>query len=632
MRASAIKFIGVLFVGLAVVAASNIANATIVERVAIAGTQNSDLATFNFPPDTELSAFKGLSVEAYEGPVRNGLAEGEGVLRLPDSLDFFTRKKLGENYLLAKFVNGLPQKEFTLYLSWFGIKRVFELEGNRLTLSVENRLVAVVTALPDQGKTLVRLLRYTGIIESPSRMFFGELTANGLTGDWVDVPWFHTAKEGVWAGYATAEEFVANDGGSSSCTLTPRLPDPPWSVPTLRGTPGASPVELMLSLVTVQHDGTDLYGSHANRSCTDITPQGWQFDRDVEIVRDPPSFKTRVVETMKSCRTPEGKRGDLKRGGTWCSEHRASKQDVFTNIARESKRFLDRRVLGTINRAGGSVEKAMCRASGTTPGENCHVSFQVGASWPVGDGPSGLTPEEEAIRQSYMAAMERSALVAANLSGENLQEIGGVTAELAAICSALCYSEGQRAYAATLLSHLNSAASRAQNEESLRSIASINREAASLFAGGLRALTVLGAGLAAGIPAYKFVASANQADKILTAMDVVHEQRTNGSLQQLRDQARAMQILAALQTAHLQKMSIEGADVLSSVALLNIKAMRNVPAKRASILAVALQLNKTKEEIDKFVEKYKDVTEDEIYDAIIREALAPLGAEWPPKT
>ena len=73
-------------------------------------------------------------------------------------------------------------------------------------------------------------------------------------------------------------------------------------------------------------------------------------------------------------------------------------------------------------------------------------------------------------------------------------------------------------------------------------------------------------------------------------------------------------------------MNLLGQTVASS-----IRILRGLPPQRVRALTIAITLGKTAKQVNDFVNTYKDVqSEAELYAAIIRETLTPLGITWPP--
>ena len=280
------------------------------------------------------------------------------------------------------------------------------------------------------------------------------------------------------------------------------------------------------------------------------------------------------------------------------------------------------------------MEKAMCRATGTEPGKNCNVSVSVGASWPVGDGAApGLPAEEQAIRNTYIAASKRASALPGALAGTSEGDAISMAADFNAICIALCHSEAQRHYSATLLSDLERIASQPINDVNLRSIASIQRETASVLSVGLRGVVIVSTLAPPVVAWYRFGKSAEQAGVIQDALHAVRQAPPGTNFYEFeRQRLNAEKVLVALQMTNLNNMFVDGANILGTAITTNIRILRGFPPQRVRALTAAILIGKTKAQVEDFIERYKDVkSEEELYQAIIKETLTPMGIAWPQK-
>lgn len=595
----------------------------VVTAIRDSASDRTGTGKLTFAPGQRFDDIPFLDLVSYEGEWKDGRANGQGLLLFTPTTSGGYLSRPGEtktNYYLGEFRDGRPSGEGKLVLhEWTNERTITGMFGReQMVFAVDGQDRAVVTRLKgDTTRLLVRLMQYPNVAALlPSRIFFGEVTQGAITGDWVDVPWYESGEKMSRGGFGRFTEQTFDDGGTSSCTHEPRPADPADLTQMLFGSKGGVP----------QYTAGLDRQFQTRATCLLITPDGWRFNVSADFSKWPVGIVT------TSCRTPDDKKGDVT-GTLSCREHTGKKQDVFTNIGREFKRFVDRRIIGSLDKAGGSFEKAMCRATGTEPGKNCNVNVAIGASWPVGEGAApGLPADEQAARQRFIAASRRATRIREGFSDAAVGTAAGMSAELDAVCVAICESPVQRRYSETLLSELERVAAQPTDEAALRRLASINRETASVAA-GIRLLVGATAVLGPSIAFYRFAESARQQDRILSAIQLVHEAQPNPTtFAELQRRNDALAALHKLQLAHLSKMPAEGAQLLSAAMLANLRVLRGLPPQRASALAAAIALGRTAKEVTSFVDKYKDVkTEAELYDALIAETLAPLGIPWPPK-
>lgn len=576
--------------------------------------KGDSVGILTFAAGTTLADVPG-EVSSYEGEWKNGLAHGDGLLRFRTPEAFLsegTRPQI--SYYLGKFADGRPaggdlvQPAGSRQLRFSGVYG----EG-QIVVSVDGQEIVVATPLAD-GKVIVRMMQYPNSgSRMPSRIFFGESIDGVPHGEWVDVPWYEEEAGEVRAGYGPYFEGSKPNGATISCKHEPRRPDPPTLLQDLTGSRG-SWVQALAGL-DVQYA--------APATCVVKNPEGWTFN----AVTDHSS----IVPTLRyvSCANPAGRAGTLS-GQTCTYQNRRRNYDVFTNIGREFKRFVDRRVLGTIDRGGASMEKALCRATGTEPGRNCNVSMSVGVSWPVGEpGASNAPAPDDEARQRFAAAANRAAQLPSAFDDALLGEAAGITGELNAVCVSLCQTASQRAYSANLLAELERVANQPRSDNTVRSIASVNRETASVLSGGIRLLTVV-AGPA--IAFYRFSESARLQVRISTAIDAVRA-LPDGPTRFAEEKRKndALAVLYRLQWAQMSQMASDGVNLLGEAVKANIRLLRGLPPQRVRALTVAITIGRSKQQVEAFIEKYKDVnSEAELYDAVIRETVAPLGITWPP--
>lgn len=595
-----------------------------ITRIADPDIKREGIGKITFPTGTKLADAPFPNMVSYEGGWKAGLAEGHGVIRFADTANLHNPRFMGKpvsklNYYIGNFSGGRPTGEGKLFdTDSFGYQASVSgwFSNEKVVMSINDREIAVMTAIGNGAqKRLVRLMQYPNVdTPLPSRIFFGEATGDTMTGQWVDVPWYASFQDNTVATYGRYLEASAKDGTTFSCTFDAERVDPPNLRENLLGSNGRH-VQFGSSL-------DPLYRSKA--TCTKKDNEGWSFTGTVDFGPATP------VATYLSCKTPTG--GNGRYIGDTCHSTQNRKRGFLTNIAKEFKRFIDRRVLGTIDRIGGSTERAMCRATGTEPGVNCNVSVAVGATWPVGDDPANNIPaQEEAVRQRFIAASRRASKIPVSYGQTPLGEAVGMTAELNAVCNALCTTETQQRYSATLLAELERVATLPVDESSIRSIASINRETASVLSAGLRILAVGGVLAGPTMAFYRFVQSAKQQNLIWSAIESVSASPGQQNFADLQRRNKALEGLHALHFAHLSKMTSEGTNLLGESITARIRILRGFPPQRATAISAAIALNRTRRQIDEFIERYKDVkSEDELYNAIISEIVTPLGIEWPP--
>lgn len=588
--------------------------------------QPDGTAVRQYPAGTRLDDLNFDDMRSYEGAWKNGLAEGEGIVRFPDTPSggyLGTTLPDRPNYYIGSFAEGRPKGEGTLvHSSPTATQSITGMFTEReLVMSIDGQQIAVVTRLTPESPVRVRAMQYVGLgLLQPSRMFFGSLDAQGkITGDWVDVPWFHGDDKLTVVGYGRVVEQYAADGSSVSCTYPPRPADPHPDVLARSLIVGNGNIDMQ------RVAALDRYYA-ARAECVSTNREGWTWTFTADFSASPAAIQ------YHGCRTPEGKQGKLEHGGTYCKEKQGHKQDVFTNIGREFKRFVDRRILGNIDKMGGSFEKAMCRATGTEPGKNCNVNVSIGASWPVGDGPApGLPAEEAAARNAFLAQSRRAARIPGTLAGTDLGDAAGMAADLNAICSTLCASSAQRSYSASLLSDLERVAAQPASPDLPRTLASIERETASVLSGSLRVITI-GSAVAAPVAALtNWVRSVRQASVTVDAMDALNGLPPAGNLAEIKRRNDAMRTLYALHAASLNNAAMDSVQVLGTALTGSIRILRGFPPQRVRALSAAIAIGRSEEQIRAFVQKYQDVKDEQaLYDAIIKETLAPLGIAWPP--
>lgn len=614
----------IMFAACSLVVAAGTAART-VERIEVPKKPDG-VGTYTFPPGQNLSDLSLYEMVSYEGEWQNSLAHGEGMLRFPDTDagGYLSTTLPGKpNYYIGTFVDGRPAGSGTFVHSstMYTQSLTGMFSGQQLVYVIEGQELSVITGVPGATRALVRAMQYPGWQHrQPSRMFFGEIGSDGVPkGGWVDVPWFVEDGDVTAVGFGRVVEQYHKDGSKFSCTFAPRASDRPNLTADLVGLSGNIEAQRFASLDV--H-----YASKAD--CISTNPQGWTWSLTVDQSVAP----AKVVYV--GCKTPSGKSGRLKDNGTWCEEKKKANQDVFTNIAREFKRFVDRRIIGSIDKIGGSMEKAMCRATGTEPGKNCNVNVAVGASWPVGEGTApGLPAAEQEVRNSYIAAVKRASALPGTAGGTSAGDAIAMAADLNAVCTALCHSEVQRRYSATLLTDLERVARQPMDDGNLRAIASIQRETANVMSGGLRSL-MIGSTVAAPIVAwFRFGKSAENGSVILDAIHTVVQAPAGSNYFEFeRQRTNALKVLTALQTTNLNNMVVDGANLLGTAITTNIRVLRGFPPRRVRALTTAIQIGRTERQVQDFIERYKDVTtEEELYEAIIKEALAPMGIAWPQK-
>jgi hypothetical protein len=418
-------------------------------------------------------------------------------------------------------------------------------------------------------------------------------------------------------GYGRLLEWSNKKGDTLSCKFQPRKPDPDDLASVVIGLSGN---------IEAQHVAALDWQYHTKAECVSRNREGWSWTATVDHTVWPPTV------AYHGCKTPSGGTGVLTHGGTGCKVKKKHKFDPFTNIGREFRRFVNRRVLGTIDKVGAAVEKSMCRATGTEPGKNCHVNMSVSASWPVGDDPAPTLPtDQQAMRQTYLAAKRRAVGVPGTLGDMPLGIAAAAVADLDAVCVALCNSAAQREYSEILLSNIELVASQPANENTLRSIASLQRETASVLAAGIRGLTIATTIATPMFAVTRFIKSVKQASVIADAMSAINTNPSPNTLAYEKLRTRAMATLVALQGTQLNNAAIDGANMLGTAITTNIRILRGFSAQRRRAIQVAIQLGRTEAQVREFIERYQDIeSEADLYDAIIKETLAPLGIAWPP--
>ena len=588
-------------------------------------------AKISFPPDTHWSEFKLLVAKSYEGTFRDGLAEGEGLLEFegPEPIHYlnevYSPPGAGNRYQ-GSFKQGRPVGPGKFEETDGNFRGSIEdlYTGHEVVFSVEQQPAVVITRLEGTNKVLVRAMQYRGLgFVQPSRMFFGEVAAGGkISGEWVDVPWFADNGDVSMAGYGRYLEMTGKDGGTVSCELDARPADEADLLPRLMHQVSGNPLAAQLGAVLDKQ-----YLNQTKAHCWETNPNGWRFETLADFTRFPTAVK------YVSCRTPDDKRGDVNQNG-YCKEHQGHKQDVFTNIGREFKRFVDRRVIGSINRAGGAAERALCRATGTEPGKNCNVNIEVGASWPIGEGPApGLSQEEQAARNAYIAANRKAKTISQDLGTPALGGVAAMDADLNAVCSTLCSTGAQRRYSANLLSELEAVAQAPVTEDSYIRVRSVNRETAQVLSGGIRLIVIAGPVVSIAVPFYRFVQSAIHDSRIDNAIDLVKQHNGPSNFDYLSRRNRALTSLYQLRNANLVSMSTQGGRLMTAYIQGSLRMLKNFPPEKVSMFSAAIAMGRTEEQVRDFVRKYGDIkTEKELYDALIKEAVGPLGIAWPPAT
>ncbi len=604
-----------------------------ITRIAAPITVKDGPAKIDFSPETTLDDFGPLPMISFEGTWVNGFAQGDGLVKFADTPSMPVQGKVapgGPNYYIGNFENGVPRGEGRLVQTtppdYMGsvVAHTQTIEGpysgQQVTMLADDKRVAVYTKLETEPAALVYLMQYPSFdAPFPSRVYYGRADTTGVNGKWVNVPWNRQMPDGVVvAGFGPTIEAFFPRGGSQRCTAS--------------ATPGED--ALMLKQLMGQSfpgdqrkAALDPHLSAPSAECVTTSSDGWTWYFSVDNTKNPPAFNYR------ECRLPSGSQGRLRNGGRSCEKKKSRRFDVFTNIGREFRRIVERDLVGNIDKAGAGLERAMCRATGTEEGVNCNIGVQIGASWPVGDGPApNLPANEQAARQAYLAAAKRAnALTDAMVSRGEVGEAAALTAGLNAICSSLCAEQSQRSYSASLLSELEAVAPQPLTDDNVRIIAKINRETASLMTRGL-VLAVVAGGV--GAIAFKdYANSIRRMDRIQTAMNLVNESAASAmNFQHIKRSSYAITSLVALQKAEANRAALEGVRVIFAPIMSSLKVLSGIPETRRAVLMTAIQMGRTSDQVKAFVDKYKDLkTEEEIQEAIIKETLTPLGITWPPK-
>lgn len=587
----------------------------------------------DFPPETTLDDFGPLPMMSFEGTWVDGVAQGDGLVKFVDTPSMPVQGTVapgGPNYYIGNFEKGVPRGEGRLVQTtppdYMGpvephtqtIEGPYS--GQQVTMLADDQRVAVYTKLETEPAALVLLMQYPSFdAPFPSRVYYGRADAAGVNGKWVNVPWNKQMPDGVVvAGFGPTIEAFFPGGGSQLCTASPPPGEDALMLWQLMGQsfPGDQ-----------RKAALDPHLSPPSADCVTTSSDGWTWHFSVDNTKNPPALNYR------ECRLPSGSQGRLRNGGRSCEEKESRQFDVFTNIGREFRRFIDRDIVGNIDKAGAGFERTMCRATGTEEGVNCNIGIQIGASWPVGDGPApGLPANEQAARQAYLAAAKRAnALTDAMVSRGEVGEAAALTAGLNAICSSLCAEQSQRSYSASLLSELEAVAPQPLTDDNVRIIARVNRETASLMTRGL-VLAVVAGGVGA-IAFRDYANSIGRMDRIQTAMNLVNESAVSAmNLQHLNRSRYAIASLVALQTAEANRAALEGVRIIFAPIMASLKVLSGIPESRRAVLMAAIQMGRTSDQVKAFVDKYKDLkTEEELQEAIIKETLIPLGIAWPPK-
>jgi len=603
----------------------------VIEKIQDPKENRSGISKIEFDPATYLSETyiskmplpNDLSLLSYDGEWKNGLAEGMGTLRFADSVSYSygsinlaPKEVRTPNFYVGTFKEGVPNGEGSLRFQSSIYGPVIDTSGlfsDQVEVTVASQKIAVVTALDHDKRILVRLMQYINSDhKTPSRMFFGEVVNGAIKGEWIDVPWYHETESFVSAGYGPYVDTVAtNENVDVSCSHTDfdrwELPSPEIFL----GMKGPFYQELA---------GKDPRFGHGAK-CTVRTPQGWFFDYDV-VYRG-----IFVDSTPTACRMPDGKQGKLKNGGTYCEERRAPDKGLWDNIRKTFERAISDTILRDgIDKGGDSIAKTMCRATGTEVGKNCNIGFAIGASWPIGDEPSTTVPaNEEVVRQSLIADRKRATKIR-QIATDSVSEMAAVTAEMNAVCHALCTTKAQREFSNALLTELETASTLQDENLRIQKTATIARETASVLSAGLRVLAITGPPL---IAFYKVIQSTRQDLRLSSAYEAAAAMKPTNDRQR-EAQYHAKKIIDRLHIAHMQQMTAEGATVVGAYITAQFKGLKGLSEPKARALSTVIQLYKTKKQIDAFVEKYKDIKdENELYDALIADALEPLGIEWP---
>ncbi|WP_423141674.1 hypothetical protein ACOYW6_12725 [Parablastomonas sp. CN1-191] len=606
-------------------------NAEPIQQIKADGSDVNGPAKVDFPPDTTMEDFGPAPILSFEGTWINGLAQGEGLVKFADTPGAQigkTNSPGGRNYYIGEFKDGVPRGEGQL-VSTMPPDYMAPVQahtqtidgaytGKQVTMSTDSQRVAVFTKLENEPAALVLLMQYPSFdASSPSRVYYGRADMKGVSGSWVDLPWYRQLPDGVvLAGFGSTIEAFFPHGGSQRCTGEAAMESPAL----VRDLMGQSfPVDQRKAAL-------DPHLSVARAECLSTNSEGWTWRFKVDNTTTPPAL------TYIECRLPNGKPGRLRNGGSRCEEKERRKFDVFTNVFREFQRVLNRDIVGNIDKAGASLERAMCRATGTQEGINCNIGIQIGASWPVGDGPApNLSPDEAATRQAYVVATKRAnALTDAMADRGAVGEAAALTASLNAICSSLCAEQSQRTYSASLLSELEAVAPQPLTDDNLRIISRVNRETASLMSRGL----VLAIAGGVGAVAFKdFTASVGRMERIQTAMELVNEATASAAtFQRLKQGQVALASLVALQKAEANRAALEGVRIIYAPILATLKILSGISPTRRAVLMTAIQMGRTSDQVAAFVKKYQNVqTEEELQEAIIKESLLPLGINWPPK-
>lgn len=598
----------------------------------------SGVGKFQFPSDTTFQSLPFGALSSYEGEWKQGYADGEGKLIFSFlgqvGYGYYSSPSDSQLYFLGSFKNGSPSGNGKIVYSNNLVTQEiighFTSNGETPQTSiyrVGNQEKVVFTSLgKNRDVNLIRAMQYASYnAVLPSRMFFGERDKNGsISGEWIDLPWYEErATDNLIVGFGKdTEENIKGD--IINCAFDAR---PIWANPEM----DKYTMPQIGGVGSYLFPRSDLLDKQylLNSKCEEKTKTGWSFV--FKIDRSHGIFWNVKYE---SCITPSGKVGALKEN--YCYEHKKKKKkhDVFTNLAQEAKRFVDRRVIGNIDKVGGAIEKSMCRATGTEPGKNCNINASIGYTWPVGNDTSKiLPPAEEYARQKFIESTQRATALKAVLNNSAASELLIATAELNAICISLCRTLGQQKYSSMLLKEIEFLANAEMDDEGLiRSIASLNRETASVLSAGVKITIAAAAVAGTSFGFYNFGASVDRTGKILDAIDQVQAWQSNShTFERLDMQQKALRTLHNLYFAQLNAVAANGKNLLADSLLVRIPILKALSPQRANLLSVAIALHKTKREVDDFVEKYKNVkSENELYDAIISETLKPLGLELSP--
>jgi len=601
---------------------------TEIDFVGIPDAPDSDVAAITWPADTFIKIGEGqfLSVQNYQGGVKNGKADGFGRLEFgglfiePGAFisPFSDSWGIGFVYI-GQFKDGMPNGAGDLYDRASSKKVRAEFSGLlKASGSAEISILGKPTIFMNlkDGEVFpdgpLKIYLYPPEANAtPSQVFYGFIKDGKQVGSWSPIPWRITNELGTTFGFDRQTSYDAKDGTHINCTVESFTPTTSGDITALNGT-----------ISDVFWNSDPVRSPSRVESCEMIGADKWRYKYKVNYVNQ-------SVEAI-SCSSPSNVQGEISLNpdsSLLCKTAAvvtSRKKNVFVRVWKEIARTPDNvkhGIVHTITQAGEEFEEFVCSLAGRKPGENCTVNGSVGTTIEIPENIPTRTPEQQAAQSQRESAAKASLERIANSDSTNPQLTWAQAAASAySLCVTNCNIAGRQDYSLMMIQGIE-----AEMKAGFDKDINYRRLASSDV---LDTFDFIASNIPVGTTVYKIWRGSHQLDKLRLADDIIAK-LPPVEFAGKEDRAR-MKVRNELELIGIRDIII---DKIAPTLIDFWKDTYEELLPEIPILSPAAQfviLHELKMNIEEFAKAHAELkTADAFFDAVIAEKLSSLGAKWP---